>query len=224
MNLQSDTNTFKGYGSSGTNDTLSWHNNVPVNRNHNQLDAYIGTDDSRKSMECQPIAPANSDVEMKYTNTNVCLDPRPVTSGGDITRFDNYQSVNFVNYLNQSTGINHEVERKIQTNSTYMRRGCAGEDSDQQLSVISEYIEEEEGYADDDEDDDDDNDGGSNDHRKANSAEIANSGNCLERDGPERAEPIREQMPDYHDDIEIDSSPDNSSKTDSEGSKLLIIS
>ena len=163
-------------------------------------------------MNCQSNIASSNDLKLTESN---CLEPRPVCSGGDLTRFDSYQPVSFVNYINPSSGTEHEVPRKFQGVADYDRRGCGGgNDSDQQLSVISEYIEEEEGFIDDDNDDVIVN-GECKDH---------NNKVACERAGGDVANPKREKINGFQNDVELDTSSENSSKADSEGSKLLIIS
>lgn len=198
-----------------------WQGNMPVNRSHSQIDiSLVGTDDRRESLRssddstCNQNVPASSEIDMKFAENNGCIEARSVQQGSDQNRFDSYQSVGFVNYINQNSQVSaHGMERKFQNLENFVQRSSRGEDSDQQLSVISEYIEEEEGFVDDEENDDIDK-----------CHDVRGKDRCRDKSGAERLDSARENRHDYSEDIDIDCSSDNSSKTDSEGSKLLIIS
>ena len=175
-------------------------------------------------LNCHSNMAANGDIDgMKLPGGNTGIrDPIPVCAGGDIARFDTYQPVNFVNYINPMAGDERNMARKFQNMGGYDRPDCGGDDKDQQLSVISEYIEEEEGFIDDDADDDgddDDNVAGQGTLRNGESNDY-----YRERGGMNMVNSKVEKRSDFHHDVETESSSGNSSKADSEGSKLLIIS
>ena len=133
-------------------------------QNNNQF-AANGTGDPRKpvratnelgpnDLKCPPTLPVvDSHVgEVKHSGSNTFSGTMPVCTSGDITRFDNYQQVNLVSYINPMPVDGREIARKLYSIIGYDRRDCGGDDKDQQLSVISEYIEEEEGFIEDEED------------------------------------------------------------------------
>ena len=222
MNFQTDSSNFKNCISNGANGLNAWQNSA-VNRSQ------FVTEDNRKlmrssnEMNCHSSIPPVVEMdEIKLSGSN-CIEPRPVVTGGDLSRFDNYQPVNFVSYINTISGDERDLTReKFQNLGGYDRRDCNGDDKDQQLSVISEYIEEEEGFIDDD-DDGDDEDDGEDDHTGQKKGE--NSRYCQRKRAlMGKASLKREKRSNFHQDIETESSSGNSSKADSESSKLLIIS
>ena len=224
----------------GTNAFNVWQNTGPIPRNQGSSPfVSVGTEDSRKLMRsgnevnchsnelnCHSNMPANGDIDrMKLPGGNTGIrDPMPACTGGDIARFDTYQPVNFVNYINPMAGDERSMTRKFQNMGGYDRRDCGGDDKDQQLSVISEYIEEEERFIDDDGDDDDDDDDDEDVVGQGTRHNGESNDYCRERGGMNMANSKGEKRNDFHHDLETENSPGNSSKTDSEGSKLLIIS
>ena len=124
-----------------------------------------GTGDPRKparsandlgpnDVNCPPTVPiVDGHVgQIKHSGSNTFTGPMPVCTVGDLARFDNYQQVNLVSYINPMPVDGREIARKLYSIIGYDRRDCGGDDKDQQLSVISEYIEEEEGFIEDEED------------------------------------------------------------------------
>ncbi|XP_065071451.1 uncharacterized protein LOC135696101 [Rhopilema esculentum] len=206
---QADSNS-KPYNNTLSNG-FSWHSNMQATRAHDHIGGSTGSSETETISRKGHIHNEGHDVTDLLSSRSREEQSTSVPQEGSSSLAKNtttngvYQSVSFVDYIIQNEG-HCQAERRVLSNCNV--KEC--EVADQKLTVISQYIEEEEGFM--------DNHGGIESNTNKTHADGCKLGRNQQIDCTDVGSDRRQSRAD-----ELDNQSDASSFAESEASKMLII-